>query len=174
MVAGSGGAGGQSGAADKPSTDCSTHTETNHCFSFKGMLDGRPFDKTCLMDTGGLRQDVTINHAWTVSCEDTAISHADAVVSIKQQMPGAFHYTAAEQDGFGVDIDVFDGMSDAMSGMPSIGDALIEGEVQMVGTHPLLVGTFHATWIASMDSGCPSGGCPAATITGSFRSEFDF
>jgi hypothetical protein len=176
--AGSGGAGGaaagQGGAAAaQTAEDCSTHTETNHCLSVRGELNGSAFDFTCLVDTGGLRKDVTLNGTWSLGCTDPATG-VEADVTIPHQEPGPFAYGVADNDGISVALELW--KTSTLAVASSHLDALeITGDVQSeADASPRLTGTFEATWSAGSDPSCTPETCGTAHVAGSYRSVIDF
>jgi hypothetical protein len=165
---------GQAGGTSQTSGDCAARTETSHCVTARGEIDGQAFDITCLADTGGLRIYDVINRAWSMSCSDAATS-IEAAVSIPEQDPGPFAYGLADvTDDSVVDLELRRNsiLAIAISRLDALA---ITGEVQMdAGSGTPIVGTFEGTWSAGSDPRCTPETCASATVTGSYRSLFNF
>lgn len=164
--AGSGGAG-----AVQTTEDCSTHAETNHCYSVRGKLDATAFDFTCLVDSGGERVDVTLHRAWALSCSDAATG-IEIAVTIPKQPAGPFSYGIADEDGFTVALEVWKN-STLATAVSQLDLLAINCDVS-TDDGTVITGTFQGTFSAGTDPSCMPDICANATVAGSFRSAFDF
>jgi hypothetical protein len=169
---GGGGAGGNSLPA--PAVDCSTRTDTDHCFSARGEIDGMPFDMSCTMDPGGLRAQVPVNGTWVISCDELATERR-IDLTLPYQDPGMISFDTADGMMMGLEIRVSTPSRNASSARDNLERMIIGGEMSMqAGTDAIiLAGSFEAEFTETGDL-CDPPTCPPASISASFRSVLDF
>jgi hypothetical protein len=175
-VDGGGVDGGGDPAFPAPSVDCSTRTDTVHCVSAVGELNGVPFDITCTMPGYDFQAVSSANQAWEIACEDFTVERR-VDVWIPLADPGPFSFGTADAENTAqISVEISSQTRTALSGRGNLESMRIEGEMRMdpaIGTAPIVMGTFQARFRELDDTFCDLSSCPEAWASASFRSVFD-
>jgi hypothetical protein len=171
-----GGSGGQvTTVAPEPALDCSGQTQTNHCMSAAGFIDGDRFDFSCRGDTGGDRGRASIGGtvSYSMNCEDAQQGYS-LHLSLPQPGPGAFTVALPGSDGAQLRIRNTEqsGSSDSENFESGSVTGTLERTAGAQGDIDTITGTFEATWLQG-DATCRVG-CVPIVIKGTFRTVFDF